>query len=61
MYVQVYTVKLVASDKKKYRSHRDCIKHNDFHTRSCKVNMSKGNKIMVCVTWLRKWKNKEDN
>lgn len=52
-------IKLVASDKKDYQPHKYCIKHNDFHTRSCKVNIGKYNKIMVC--WLRKWKNKEDS
>lgn len=47
LYVQVYMVKLVASNNKEYLFERDCINHNDFHIRSFKVNISEGNKIMV--------------
>lgn len=54
-------VKLVVRDKKEFQSHKDCINRNDFYTTSCKVNMSRGNKVMVCVAWLRKSKNKEDS
>lgn len=55
-YVQTCTVKLISSDKKEYQSHINCINHNNFHTKNCKVNMRKYNKIIVCVTWPEMWK-----
>lgn len=60
LYVQIYTIILVTSDKKEYLSHIDYIKHND-STRICKVNINKGNRIIVCFMRLRMWKNRENN
>lgn len=60
LYVQIYIIILVTSDKKEYQSHIDYIKHND-STRICKVNINKGNRIIVCFMRLRMWKNRENN